>query len=203
MLRRHHGPVAADNALPAASVQTHSAGRQRGHPLCAALCKSACEQPPPVLPTLCCPVPCHMTLRLGLVVIVFLCTGHESGLPIVNAAILWLSRICSTSTCLQGTTWCNGPRNSAECHPASESMGLCAPQSWSQKMKMGMNKRASSGESMEPAHESATSPRSEHRSHGISSKALHHGATAYPSEMQLQQVCTTEYSPLLQHLALG
>ena len=52
---------------------------------------------------------------------------------------------------------------------------------------------------MEPGgHDSSCSPRSgdaaqqgqqaQHRSHGISAKALHHGATAYPSEMQLQQV---------------
>lgn len=52
-----------------------------------------------------------------------------------------------------------------------------------------MSKRAASGESMEAAHEGAPSPRMEpQRSHGISGKALHHGATAYPSEMQLQQV---------------
>lgn len=62
-----------------------------------------------------------------------------------------------------------------------------------------MSKRATSGESMEPGgHDQSCSPRSgdaaqqgqqaQHRSHGISAKALHHGATAYPSEMQLQQV---------------
>ena len=63
-----------------------------------------------------------------------------------------------------------------------------AVQAWSQRAKAGMNKRASSGESMEPGDGQPGSPRGEHRSHSISSKALHHGATAYPSEMQLQQV---------------
>ncbi|CAK0783762.1 hypothetical protein CVIRNUC_006962 [Coccomyxa viridis] len=58
---------------------------------------------------------------------------------------------------------------------------------WTQRAKAGMNKRASSGESMEPGDGQPGSPRGEHRSHSISSKALHHGATAYPSEMQLQQ----------------
>ena len=53
-----------------------------------------------------------------------------------------------------------------------------------------MSKRAASGESVEAAHDGAASPQrmEQQRSHGISSKALHHGATAYPSEMQLQQV---------------
>ena len=64
-----------------------------------------------------------------------------------------------------------------------------AAQAWTQKLKTGMSKRAASGESMDAAHEGAASPRMEQqRSHGISSKALPHGATAYPSEMQLQQV---------------
>ena len=63
-----------------------------------------------------------------------------------------------------------------------------AKQAWTQRAKAGMSKRASSGESMEPGDGQPGSPRGEHRSHSISSKALHHGATAYPSEMQLQQV---------------
>ena len=66
-----------------------------------------------------------------------------------------------------------------------------ALQAWTQKLKTGMSKRAASGESMEAAHDDgAASPQrmEQQRSHGISSKALHHGATAYPSEMQLQQV---------------
>ena len=63
-----------------------------------------------------------------------------------------------------------------------------AVQAWSQRAKAGLSKRASSGESAEPGDGQPGSPRGEHRSHSISSKALHHGATAYPSEMQLQQV---------------
>ena len=56
-------------------------------------------------------------------------------------------------------------------------------------MKTGMSKRAASGESMEQRDDSVSSPRMEQRSHGIEQrKPLHHGATAYPSEMQLQQV---------------
>ena len=88
---------------------------------------------------------------------------------------------------------CNGSNRSMVAHtlgmlPGCESGGMAA-QAWTQKLKTGMSKRAASGESMEAAHEGAASPRVEQqRSHGISSKALHHGATAYPSEMQLQQV---------------
>lgn len=68
-----------------------------------------------------------------------------------------------------------------------------AAQAWTQKLKTGMSKRAASGESIEAAHDGAASPQrmEQQRSHGISSKALHHGATAYPSEMQLQQVRPT------------
>ena len=71
------------------------------------------------------------------------------------------------------------------CTPKQARHGV---QAWSQRAKTGMSKRASSGESMEPGDGQPGSPRGEHRSHSISSKALHHGATAYPSEMQLQQV---------------
>ena len=55
-----------------------------------------------------------------------------------------------------------------------------AVQAWSQRAKAGMNKRASSGESMEPGDGQPGSPRGEHRSHSISSKALHHGRDSVP-----------------------
>ena len=79
-----------------------------------------------------------------------------------------------------------------------------AAQAWTQKLKTGMSKRAASGESMDAGHDSmgAASPRMEQqRSHGISAKALHHGATAYPSEMQLQQVRRPPHTP--SHLRLA
>jgi len=87
-----------------------------------------------------------------------------------------------------------------------------AMQAWSQKMKTGMSKRAASGEPLEQRDDSVSSPRMEQRSHGIEQrKSLHHGATAYPSEMQLQQVSSLTQvcvltadasSMLVQHRAL-
>lgn len=51
---------------------------------------------------------------------------------------------------------------------------------------MGIQKRAASGESSEPGSD-ASSPRMEQRTHSLS-RAVPAHASAYPSEVQLQQV---------------
>ncbi|CAL8461875.1 g1406 [Coccomyxa elongata] len=64
------------------------------------------------------------------------------------------------------------------------------PTAWSSKGRVGMSKRAASGESIDPSSDSSSpgspSPRLEQRHHSLKQSMPAHGS-AYPSEVQLQQ----------------
>ena len=71
------------------------------------------------------------------------------------------------------------------------SVSACV-QAWSSKGRVGMSKRATSGESIDPSSDSSTpgspSPRLDQRHHSVKQSVPAHGS-AYPSEVQLQQAC--------------
>lgn len=64
------------------------------------------------------------------------------------------------------------------------------PTAWSSKGRVGMSKRAASGESTDPSGDSSSpgspSPRLDQRHHSLKQSMPAHGS-AYPSEVQLQQ----------------
>ena len=72
---------------------------------------------------------------------------------------------------------------------------VCAcAQAWAARSRVGINKRAASGESvLDPSSDSSPgspSPRLEQRHHSVSKQSVSAHGSAYPSEVQLQQART-------------
>ncbi len=80
--------------------------------------------------------------------------------------------------------------SSTECAQLLVRAPSACMQAWSSKGRVGMSKRAASGESIDPSSDSSSpgspSPRLEQRHHSVKQSMPAHGS-AYPSEVQLQQ----------------